>query len=112
MQSWEAVSVFMNPPYTAPSCYMVNTFVDKFFDEEFMAGIVLVNNATETHWFCSAASARPTQVCFTDHRISFWNADGSGSLATPEARRSSSSGRNWKRPFRNQFAQHGKVVTL
>ena len=112
VQSWEAVSVFMNPPYTGSIVKRaVNTFVDKFFDEEFMAGIVLVNNATETQWF-QRCLREADQVCFTDHRISFWNADGKRVSGNTRGQAFFLFGAHLKRPFRNQFAQHGKVVTL
>lgn len=79
IQSWnknENTTVFMNPPYSAG---MVKKCCDKFFEawrqKEIKAGIILVNNATETRWFQHLLSGA-NSICFTNHRISFWNADG------------------------------------
>ncbi len=67
--------VFMNPPYSAGLCARaVNRFIDQYESGNFRRGIVLVNNATDTRWF-SALLDRCSAICFTDHRISFWNAD-------------------------------------
>lgn len=69
------VRVFMNPPYSAGLCgRSVNRFIDQFEAKRFVEGIVLANNATDTRWF-SALVHRCSAICFTDHRISFWNAD-------------------------------------
>lgn len=67
--------VFMNPPYSAGLCgRAINRFVDQYAAGHFEQGIVLVNNATDTRWF-GALVKHCTAICFTDHRISFWNAD-------------------------------------
>jgi phage N-6-adenine-methyltransferase len=78
-QDWDVANpckVFMNPPYSAG---MMKQCCDKFVGawdkEQFEAGIVLVNNATETKWFHKLLS-KASAICFTDHRISFWNVDG------------------------------------
>lgn len=69
------VRVFMNPPYSAGMCSRsVNRFVEQYESNRFVEGIVLVNNATDTRWF-SALVNSCTAICFTNHRISFWNAD-------------------------------------
>jgi phage N-6-adenine-methyltransferase len=69
-------TVWMNPPYGVS---LISEAISKFLQEldlgSFDRGIVLVNNATETKWFQKALS-RATAITFTDHRISFWNADG------------------------------------
>lgn len=75
-KSWLATSVFMNPPYSGQ---LVRAAVEKFVEEfslgHFKTGILLVNNATETRFFqLLLGSAKG--VCFTNHRISFYNADG------------------------------------
>jgi phage N-6-adenine-methyltransferase len=74
---WPRVkSVWMNPPYSAGLCgKAANRFVDNFNSGAFKNGIVLVNNATDTKWFHELAR-HATAICFTDHRIAFWNADG------------------------------------
>jgi hypothetical protein len=75
-QTWKAGSVWMNPPYSATDCRdAVLKFLDAWEAKEFKAGIILVNNATETKWFQKALWAAMA-FCFTDHRISFWNEDG------------------------------------
>ena len=69
------VRVFMNPPYSAGLCgRAINRFIDQYAAENFAEGIVLVNNATDTRWF-NALVKYCNAICFTDHRISFWNAD-------------------------------------
>ncbi len=69
------VRVFMNPPYSAGLCgRAINRFIDQYETHNFTEGIVLVNNATDTRWF-NALIKYCSAVCFTDHRISFWNAD-------------------------------------
>lgn len=69
-------TVWMNPPYGASLISeAMSKFLAEFEAQSFDSGIVLVNNATETKWFQKALS-RAAAVTFTDHRISFWNADG------------------------------------
>lgn len=69
------VRVFMNPPYSAGMCgRAINRFIDQYEAKGFVEGIVLVNNATDTRWF-NALVKHCNAICFTDHRISFWNAD-------------------------------------
>lgn len=71
----EHLRVFMNPPYSAGLCgRAVNRFIDQYEARNFAEAIVLVNNATDTRWF-NALVAHCDAVCFTDHRISFWNVD-------------------------------------
>lgn len=74
-KSWLAGSVFMNPPYGRQCRSAVEKFVAEFQRGSFKTGIALVNNATETRFFqLLLGSAKG--VCFTNHRISFYNADG------------------------------------
>ncbi len=71
----KATRVFMNPPYSAGLCgRSINRFIDQYETKNFAEGIVLVNNATDTRWF-NALVKHCDAICFTDHRISFWNAD-------------------------------------
>jgi len=74
---WPRVrSAFMNPPYSAGLCgKAIARFVQEFRNGTFEAGIVLVNNATETRWFQQIARAA-SALCFTDHRIQFESLDG------------------------------------
>lgn len=75
--AWPVVSTcWMNPPYSGGHVLKsVAKFLEAFDYERFERGIVLVNNATETRMF-RALAARATAICFTDHRIAFYNADG------------------------------------
>lgn len=67
---------FMNPPYSGALCAKAMTrFMDEFAREAFDEGIILVNNSTETKWF-QRALGQAAAVCFTNHRIAFWNTDG------------------------------------
>ena len=77
---WPKVrTVFMNPPYSAGLCAKAaERFIEQYEAGRFEHGIVLVNNATETKWFKTLAQSAAA-VAFTDHRISFWNADGKAS---------------------------------
>jgi phage N-6-adenine-methyltransferase len=69
-------SVYMNPPYGSPLCARATAkFVAEFEAGSFAAGVILVNNATDTKWF-HAAVVVASAMCLTDHRIAFWNADG------------------------------------
>ena len=78
-QNWrvqDECKVFMNPPYSAGMVKQSCTrFIEAWHQNEIIEGIVLVNNATETKWFQSVLS-EASSICFTNHRISFWNADG------------------------------------
>lgn len=69
-------SVFMNPPYGRGLCPLaVGKFCEQYKLGAFSTAVVLVNNATETRWFQDLLE-RASAVCFVNHRISFWNADG------------------------------------
>ena len=74
-QSWLANSVFMNPPYGKMCRRAVEKCVEEFRNWSFQNAVVLVNNATETTFFQLLLNAG-SAVCFTDHRISFYNSDG------------------------------------
>jgi hypothetical protein len=67
-------SVFMNPPYSANLC---SKACNKFIEElpNINRAIVLTNNATETKW-CQRLMVNSQAICFTNHRVSFWNSDG------------------------------------
>jgi ParB family chromosome partitioning protein len=70
------VRVWMNPPYTGKLiARAVNRLIDEWESGRVSASVVLVNNATETRWFQRALGSA-SAVCFTDHRIAFWNEDG------------------------------------
>jgi len=75
--AWPKVtSVWMNPPYSGGAAReAANRFLSAFEAGRFVRGIVLVNNATETRMFRDLA-AKASAICFTDHRIAFYNVDG------------------------------------
>jgi len=75
--SWPKVrTCWMNPPYSGDHALKaVAKFLEAFAYERFERGIVLVNNATETRMF-RALAKDSSAICFTDHRIAFYNADG------------------------------------
>ena len=78
-QNWKVESstkVFMNPPYSAGMVKKCCArFIEAWHQKEIEAGIILVNNATETKWF-QHLLFEANAMCFTNHRISFWNSDG------------------------------------
>jgi phage N-6-adenine-methyltransferase len=101
--------VFMNPPYSAGLCgRSVNRFVDQYEAKHFMEGIVLANNATDTRWF-SALVNHCTAICFTNHRISFWNADRKNVSGNTRGQAFFYFGKR-KSKFKKIFEKHGFVV--
>lgn len=101
--------VFMNPPYSAGLCARaVNRFLEQFEDRRFVEGIVLVNNATDTRWF-NALAKRCTSICFTDHRISFWNSDGKHVSGNTRGQAFFYFGKK-KAKFKKIFSKHGLVL--
>ncbi len=102
--------VFMNPPYSAGLCARaVNRFIDQWEARQFGEGVVLVNNATDTRWF-NVLVARCTRICFTHHRISFWNADRKHISGNTRGQAFFYFGRNADK-FTRIFGKHGFVVT-
>lgn len=107
-KSWLAGSVFMNPPYGKLCRSAVEKFTDEFQRGHFKTGIVLVNNATETRFFqllLETASA----VCFTNHRISFYNADGKRISGNTRGQAFFYFGQK-RNLFRKTFTQFGSVL--
>lgn len=74
-QEWTG-NVWLNPPYTAG---LVDRFVDKLINGisggYIPQACLLVNNATETKWFQSAATLA-SAVCFPSSRVKFLDPDG------------------------------------
>jgi phage N-6-adenine-methyltransferase len=72
--------VWLNPPYSSE---MVGLFTAKLAGEyaagRTIAGIALVNNATETDWFQSLAR-QASALCFPRGRVKFW---APGRVAAP-----------------------------
>jgi hypothetical protein len=101
----------MNPPYSGAACRnAVNLFIDEFAAGTFTAGVFLVNNATETSWFQRAMSTA-SAICFTSHRISFWNADGKAQSGNTRGQAFFYFGNN-PAQFESAFSAHGTVVFM
>jgi phage N-6-adenine-methyltransferase len=109
---WEfgrGVRVFMNPPYSQGLCRRaVERFIEQYEEKRFVEAIVLVNNATDTRWF-KALVAHCDAVCFTSHRISFWNADRKSMSGNTRGQAFFYFGRK-QATFRSVFARHGFVL--
>jgi ParB family chromosome partitioning protein len=74
VQSWEAKTLFFNPPYGRG---LIGPMVDKFISELPNIGeaIVLVNSATTTNWYHQLLS-HCDAFALPDQRINFWTAEG------------------------------------
>jgi ParB family chromosome partitioning protein len=105
-----AARAFMNPPYSAGLCgRAIDRFLSQYEAKSFVEGIVLVNNATDTRWF-GALVKRCAAICFTDHRISFWNADRKNVSGNTRGQSFFYFGRRLDR-FKAEFEKHGFVLT-
>jgi hypothetical protein len=75
IQEWMG-RIWLNPPYAAD---LVGLFIEKLNVEVSLhnveSAIVLVNNATETHWFRVLVNVSSC-ICFPTGRVKFWNEDG------------------------------------
>lgn len=109
-KSWLATSVFMNPPYGKLCRPSVEKFVDEFLSGHFTSGIVLVNNATETRFF-QLLLQTAAAVVFTNHRISFTNADGKHISGNTRGQAFFYFGTRVT-AFAAAFSQFGKVISL
>ena len=111
-KEWPRVrSVWMNPPYSGALCSnAVNRFCDEYVSGTFDAGVILVNNATETKWFQRMLKLATT-VCFTSHRISFENIDGKRKSGTTRGQAFLYFGLNSAR-FTEAFSDVGAVIDL
>jgi phage N-6-adenine-methyltransferase len=103
------VRVFMNPPYSQGLCRRaVERFIEQYEEKRFVEAIVLVNNATDTRWF-KALVEHCDAVCFTSHRIGFWNADRKRMSANTRGQAFFYFGRQ-RATFRSVFEKHGFVL--
>lgn len=103
--------VFMNPPYSAGLCARaIARFLQQWELKHFAEGIVLVNNATDTKWF-KALAEKSTALCFTDHRISFWNADKKNISGNTRGQVFAYFGKN-PQGFQAAFGQHGLIMAV
>ena len=66
-------NIWLNPPYSSD---LIGQFADKLIHSDFNQAIVLVNNATDTEWFCKLAE-RAAVVVFPKGRVKFHKPDGS-----------------------------------
>lgn len=104
-------TVFMNPPYAGKLCSQaVGLFLDHWERRTFGSGVFLVNNATETKWFQRALSLA-NAICLTDHRISFWNADGKKMSGNTRGQAFFYFGSR-SELFAESFTKHGCVISL
>lgn len=113
-QNWNVAkktSVFMNPPYSAKLvAQSIKKFLTEYSENNIQSGIILVNNATETKWFQSALSAS-SAICFTNHRIGFWNNDGKVVSNNTRGQAFFYFGKAYK-PFKTNFQQFGTCIKL
>ena len=100
----------MNPPYSAKLCRDSVRLFTLEYGRAFKEGIVLVNNATETQWF-QLMLREASAMCLTDHRISFWNADGKAMSGNTRGQEFFYFGKETSR-FLNEFSKHGITVNL
>ena len=113
-QNWKVESstkAFMNPPYSAGMVKQCcKRFIEAWHQKEIDAGIILVNNATETKWFQQLLS-EANAICFTNHRISFWNSDGKVVSNNTRGQAFFYFGNNSKK-FEKHFGVHGYCQVL
>lgn len=111
-EPWPVVrTVWMNPPYSSGMCgKAVDTFLGEFQAGSFKEGIVLVNNATDTLWWDSLMRLA-SAVCFTDHRIAFWNVDGKASSGNTRGQAFVYFGKDVAR-FAREFDRHGTCMVV
>ena len=103
--------VWMNPPYSGKLCSQsVAKFLEEYCLGSFTEGIFVVNNATETKWFQEALK-QASAICFTGHRISFWNSDGKALSGNTRGQAFFYFGANPK-TFLNEFSKYGVTVVL
>jgi len=100
--------VWMNPPYAQPE---IKHFAAKFAASvdagDIPAGIVLVNNATETDWFRTLSDVA-TAVCFPSGRVRFWSPDRES--ATPLQGQAVLYTGDRVAAFRQAFSEFGVVL--
>lgn len=103
--------VWMNPPYSGKLCSLaVSKFIEEYNIGSFTEGIFVVNNATETKWFQEALK-KASAICFTGHRISFWNADGKAMSGNTRGQAFFYFGSKPDK-FLIEFAKYGVVIPL
>ena len=78
-QSWSG-KVFVNPPYCGKAGFFVKKLMESYRNGDVSEAILLVSaNSTSSSWFQQLFDY---PLCFTNHRIQFYNADGPQTGAT------------------------------
>lgn len=103
-------TAWMNPPYSGKLCAAAVTRFISEYGYSFKEGIVLTNNATETKWF-QEMFRTASAVCFTNHRIAFWNADNKKMSGNTRGQAFFYFGPNTDR-FGGAFADIGECINL
>lgn len=107
----KSIRVWMNPPYSSrlikAACGL---FVEGVKCGRIEAGIVLVNNATDTLWFHELMS-EAAAVCFTKGRIAFENFDGKHVSGNTRGQAFVYFGPDAE-VFRAEFAKYGCVLKV
>lgn len=105
---WKARTVWMNPPYGPLCTVATDKFIEQFTKKNFVEGIILVNNSTDTKWFKRLAE-HASAWCFTDHRICFNAPDGKSLGGNTRGQVFIYFGPNIQK-FNSVFKQHGLVL--
>ena len=75
-KKWKGKNVFINPPYSRGLVKKaIAKALEEYNNQNIKNVIILTNNATDTSWYSSLAP-KASRICFTNHRIKFWNIDG------------------------------------
>jgi len=107
-QDWTG-NVWMNPPYAQP---LITQFTEKLTEKwdtgEIHQACVLVNNATETHWYQPMLD-RADAVCFIRGRVKFLDKEGNPGGAPLQGQTVLYFGGNVEK-FNKAFGELGKVL--
>jgi len=107
-QIWEG-NVWMNPPYSQPDIeYFIEKLTTDIQNKRINQACVLVNNATETHWFQILLGCS-TSVCFHKGRIKFIDKEGNLGEAPLQGQAILYFGNN-KKEFYNNFSEFGTIL--
>lgn len=105
----DKINVFMNPPYGRGICGDACSEFLKWWKASTVSNaIVLTNNATDTKWF-QEMSENSNAICFTNHRIAFYNADGKNVSGNTRGQAFFFFGEAIQK-FKNEFSKFGIVV--
>lgn len=103
-KEWGGMNIWLNPPYSGK---LIGKFADKLLASDFKQAIVLVNNATETKWFCKLAD-NANAVVFPKGRIKYLSPDGVTHNSPIQGQAILYFGDNVN-SFRRYFGQFGRV---